>query len=169
MLPRLFFTHFQPWTYVAEDAEGIAGFLAGFQSQSDPGQAYCHFIGVHPRARGRGVGEALYQRLCADALARGCREVLAVSSPLNTASIAFHRRLGFAALPGDGNVDGVPFTPAYDGPGEDRVRLRLTLPAPNPRPPPLPSSRERGAGSDDSRSPAPVAMRGDEDDLTGHD
>jgi GNAT superfamily N-acetyltransferase len=166
MLPRLFFTHFRPWTFIAEDAEGIAGFLAGFQSQSDLQQAYCHFIGVHPRARGRGVGEALYQRLCADALARGCREVLAVTSPLNTGSIAFHRRLGFVPLPGDSDVAGVPFTPDYDGPGEDRVRLHLPLPAPNPhsqplsgcdwreepihsaRVPPRPSQGERGSGGE---------------------
>ena len=63
MLPRLFFTHFRPWTYVAAHEEAIVGFLAGFQSQTDPRQVYCHFIGVDPGWRGRGVGEALYQRL----------------------------------------------------------------------------------------------------------
>lgn len=48
--------------------------------------------------------------------------------PRNSASIAFHARLGFAILPGDAERDnGVAFTRDYDGPGEDRVRFPLTL------------------------------------------
>ena len=35
MLPRLFFTHFAPWTYVAEQEGESIGFLCGFRSQSD--------------------------------------------------------------------------------------------------------------------------------------
>jgi ribosomal protein S18 acetylase RimI-like enzyme len=127
MLPRLFFTHFRPWTYVAERRESIVGFLAGFQSQTDPDQAYCHFIGVSPACRGLGVGEALYQRLFADAAARGCREILAVTAPTNRGSIAFHTKLGFTVLDGIRQEAGIPFTPEYDGPGEDRVRLRRSL------------------------------------------
>jgi L-amino acid N-acyltransferase YncA len=127
MLPRLFFTHFQPWTFVAERDDQIVGFLAGFRSQTDPTQIYCHFIGVHPTARGQGIGEALYQRLFADAAAHGGTSVLAVTSPRNRASLAFHRALGFEFLPGSGDAEGIPFTPAYDGPGEDRVRLRKSL------------------------------------------
>jgi GNAT superfamily N-acetyltransferase len=127
MLPRLFFAHFAPWAYVAVEAEGPVGFLAAFRSQSDPRQMYCHFVGVDPRSRGRGVGEALYQRLFADALAQGCAEVLSVTSPVNLGSIRFHQRLGFAPLPGNAAAHGVPFTRDYDGPGEDRVRFRRPL------------------------------------------
>jgi len=36
MLPRLFFTYFRPWTYVAVHDEAIAGFLTGFRSQTEP-------------------------------------------------------------------------------------------------------------------------------------
>jgi GNAT superfamily N-acetyltransferase len=129
MLPRLFFTHFQPWTYVAEVQGEIHGFLAAFRSQTDPDQIYCHFIGVAPAARGSGVGAMLYERLFADAAHAGCREVLAVTSPRNRASIAFHQRLGFAILPGSSRADGVPYTPDYDGPGEDRVRFQRALAA----------------------------------------
>ena len=127
MLPRLFFTHFRPWTTVAERNGDLVGFLAAFQSQTDPGQVYCHFIGVSPERRGEGIGEQLYTRLFADAAGHGCREVLAVTSPLNHASVAFHRRLGFDLLPGPAETDGIPFTPAYDGLGEDRARLRKPL------------------------------------------
>lgn len=127
MLPRLFFTHFRPWTYVAEQQGSIVGFLAGFRSQTHPEQAYCHFIGVAPAYRGHGVGEALYRRLFTDAAARGCRDVLAVTAPTNHGSIAFHTKLGFRTLDGISQEAGVPFTPEYDGPGEDRVRFRRSL------------------------------------------
>ncbi len=127
MLPRLFFTYFRPWTYVAIHDEVIVGFLAAFRSQTDPSQVYCHFIGVDPGWRGRGVGEALYQRLFVEAAAQGCDEVLAVTAPTNRGSIGFHTRMGFALLPGPGREGDVPFTPAYDGPGEDRVQLRKEL------------------------------------------
>lgn len=127
MLPRLFFAHFAPWSYVAVRAENPVGFLTAFRSQSDPRQVYCHFVGVDPRCRGRGVGEALYQRLFADALSLGCTEVLSVTSPTNLGSIRFHQRLGFTPLPGNANANGVPYTRDYDGPGEDRVRFRKQL------------------------------------------
>lgn len=135
MLPRLFFTYFRPWTFVAVHDEAIVGFLAGFRSQTDPGQVYCHFIGVDPGWRGSGVGEALYQRLFATAASQGCQEVLAVTAPTNRGSIVFHTRMGFALLPGSCADRDVWFTPAYDGPGEDRVRLRKRLDGPPVGPP----------------------------------
>jgi L-amino acid N-acyltransferase YncA len=141
MLPRLFFTHFQPWTFIAEQDGEIVGFLAAFQSQTDPAQVYCHFIGVAPTHRREGIGEHLYVRLFADAAANGCSEVLAVTAPVNRASIAFHRRLGFACLPGPAEADGIPFMPAYDGPGEDRVQFRKSIADAFARNPPLPARR----------------------------
>lgn len=127
MLPRLFFTHFRPWAYVAVHGDSVVGFLAGFQSQTDPSQAYCHFIGVDPGFRGQGIGEALYQRLCSDAAAQGCQEVLAVTAPANHGSIAFHTHIDFQPLPGTAIEGDIPYTPDYDGPGEDRVRFRKRL------------------------------------------
>ena len=131
MLPRLFFIYFRPWTYVAVQDEAIVGFIAGFQSQTDPTQLYCHFIGVDPGWRGRGVGEALYQRLFVEATSHGCREVLAVTAPTNRGSIAFHTRMGFVPQPGPCSDSEIPFTPAYDGPGEDRVRFFKALQDPS--------------------------------------
>ena len=125
MLPRLFFVHFQDTSFVIEDGDtgALAGFVVGFVSQSRPGEAYIHFVGVHPAYRRRGVGEQLYAAFFAAAAARGCTSVHSVTSPVNTASIAFHRRLGFAVEPGDGSVDGVAVTSNYDGRGQDRVRF----------------------------------------------
>lgn len=127
MLPRLFFTHFEPWTYVAEREGETVGFLCGFRSQSDSSAAYCHFVGVAPAARGQGIGERLYERLFADALAAGCRTVHAVTSPQNRGSVAFHTRLGFEMLPGPCESDSISWHPDYDGPGEDRVRFTRAL------------------------------------------
>lgn len=127
MLPRLFFTHFRPWTYVAVQGGAIIGFLAGFQSQTDPRLIYCHFIGVDPCFRSRGIGEALYQRLFSDSALQGCHEVLAVTSPENRGSIAFHTRIGFQPLSGSSYQGDIPYAPDYDGLGEDRVRFRKLL------------------------------------------
>jgi ribosomal protein S18 acetylase RimI-like enzyme len=127
MLPRLFFTHFRPWTYVAVQGSAIVGFLAGFRSQSDPRLIYCHFIGVDPGFRSRGIGEALYQRLFSEAALQGCQEVLAVTSPENQGSISFHTRIGFQPISGLSYRGDIPYAPDYDGLGEDRVRFRKLL------------------------------------------
>jgi predicted GNAT superfamily acetyltransferase len=128
MLPRLFFVHFRPTSFVAEAGGRLVGFVAGFRSQTYPEQAYIHFVGVDPGRRGAKLGRALYQRFFEAVAALGCREVHCVTSPVNAGSIAFHAALGFEALAGDGEADGVPFATDHDGPGESRVRFRKRLP-----------------------------------------
>jgi ribosomal protein S18 acetylase RimI-like enzyme len=120
MLPRLFFEHFRPTSFVAEGASDaqLLGFLCGFVSQTDPREAYIHFAGVDPDHRGRGVGRRLYHVFFAAARERGCTSVRCVTSPVNTGSVAFHRAMGFEpTLP----------SVAHDGPGQDRVRFRIVL------------------------------------------
>ncbi len=120
MLPKLFFLHFEGTSFVAEDDEGkLIAFLIGFLSQSDPDEAYIHFVGVAPEARGSGVGRALYDRFFAEVSGHGRSVVRCVTSPANEGSIAFHESLGFT-------VDRVATD--YDGPGEDRVLFRKFLP-----------------------------------------
>jgi len=51
MLPKLFFVHFQPTSFVAEHNGRIVGFVIGFVSQTFPEEAYIHFVGVHPEFR----------------------------------------------------------------------------------------------------------------------
>ena len=127
MLPRLFFVHFRPTSFVAEEDGQLVGFLVGFRSQTRPEQAYVHFVGVAPRACGRGVGRLLYDRFAEAVRAYGCTEIHAVTAPTNAGSVAFHAGLGFEALAGDAEAGGVPYTRDYDGPGEHRVRLRRAL------------------------------------------
>jgi len=113
MLPKLFFLHFEGTSFVAEDDEGkLVAFLIGFLSQTDPEEAYIHFVGVAPEQRGSGLGRALYERFFEVVRADGRTRVRCVTSPGNTQSIAFHESIGFA-------VESV--AKDYDGPGEDRV------------------------------------------------
>ena len=115
MLPKLFFVHFEGTSFVAEDEEGrLAGFLVGFVSQTDPAEAYVHFVGVSPEHRGSGLGRELYERFFAAARDQGRTTVHCVTSPVNESSLAFHEALGFER---DRVVED------YDGPGEDRVLL----------------------------------------------
>jgi ribosomal protein S18 acetylase RimI-like enzyme len=119
MLPRLFFTHFRETSFVAEGEDGgLAGFLCGFLSQTYPDEAYVHFVGVAPEARGAGLARALYERFFAAAREAGRTTVRCVTSPVNTGSVAFHRRLGFEV---EAEVEN------YDGGGESRVLLRRAL------------------------------------------
>jgi ribosomal protein S18 acetylase RimI-like enzyme len=115
MLPKLFFVHFEGTSFVAEDDDGqLAGFVCGFVSQTDPAEAYVHFVGIDPERRGEGLGRRLYERFFDAARQQGCRTVHCVTSPANELSLAFHQALGF-------EIERV--AEDYDGPGEDRVLL----------------------------------------------
>ncbi|HXY17544.1 MAG TPA: GNAT family N-acetyltransferase [Gaiellaceae bacterium] len=119
LLPKLFFLHFEGTSFVAERADGtLAGFLVGFLSQTNPDEAYVHFIGIAPDQRGSGLGRDLYERFFEAARAAGRSVVRCVTSPVNESSVAFHEALGF-------EVDRV--AEDYDGPGEDRVLFVKTL------------------------------------------
>ena len=119
MLPKLFFIHFQQTSFVADEAQELAGFLCGFRSQTYDDEAYVHFIGVDPSRRGSGLGRQLYARFFEAVAPRTV--IRAVTSPLNVQSVAFHRALGFEVE----RIDD-----AYDGRGEPRVLLvkRVTAP-----------------------------------------
>ncbi len=127
LLPHLFFEHFGPTSFVIEDGGKIVAFLVGFVSQTDPQEAYIHFVGVHPAYRARNVGRELYQRFFETVLARGVEVVRCITSPVNSASIAFHTRMGFTLEPSDDEINGLPVARDYDGPGEHRVRFRKAL------------------------------------------
>ena len=118
MLPRLFFEHFRDTSFVAEDDGELVGFLCGFLSQTHPDQAYVHFVGVRPDRRGSGLGRELYERFFAAARAADRSIVRCVTGPVNRASIAFHRGLGFEV---EAEVAD------YDGAGAARVLLRKRL------------------------------------------
>ncbi|HEU5100143.1 MAG TPA: GNAT family N-acetyltransferase [Roseiflexaceae bacterium] len=121
LLPRLFFAHFQDTSFAVEEDGRIIAFLIGFVSQTDPRQAYIHFVGIHPDYRKRGLGRQLYQLFFDNVRERGCQSVRCITAPINSGSIAFHRHMGFQIEKSDRERQGVPFTADYDGPGGDRV------------------------------------------------
>lgn len=132
MLPKLFFQHFQNTSFVVEEEDQIIAFLVGLISQTDPRQAYIHFVGVHPEHRKHGLAKELYERFYATVRERGCTEVHSVTSPGNKGSVAFHTRMGFDIEPGDAEVYGIPVKTDYDGRGQSRVRFVLKLAALEP-------------------------------------
>ena len=95
MVPRVFLEHFAGTSLVAESDAQMYGFLVGFRSQDHPGEAYIHFVGVAPEARGRGLARRMYEAFFEAATAAGRTTIRAVTSPRNTGSLAFHTRLGF--------------------------------------------------------------------------
>lgn len=127
LLPKLFFEHFQPTSFVMEQNGSIQGFLIGFRSQTTPTQAYIHFVGADPQYRKQGIGRCLYQHFFDVVGNLGCTEVLSITSPVNKGSIAFHTRMGFEILPGDAEINGIAVTTNYDGRGGDRVLFRRHL------------------------------------------
>ncbi|WP_411502596.1 GNAT family N-acetyltransferase [Brevibacillus centrosporus] len=121
LLPRLFFEHFQPTSFIVEENGEMAAFLIGFLSQASPGEAYIHFVGVHPEKRKDGLGKKLYQHFFETVKEKGCHTVRCITSPVNKTSIAFHTSMGFAIKQGDKTVEGISVTSHYDGSGNDRV------------------------------------------------
>lgn len=124
-LPRLFLDHFHRTSLVAEDGDGLAGFLIGLLSPSKPDTAYIHFVGVAPRLRGNGLARGLYQGFFDLAAADHRTTVKAITSPRNQGSIAFHTAMGF-------KVTG-PVTD-YDGPTIDRIVFHRPLSPTTDRP-----------------------------------
>ncbi|GAA4213609.1 hypothetical protein GCM10022220_38830 [Actinocatenispora rupis] len=103
-------------TALAARAGGVVGYLLGFVAPT--GDGYVHLVAVRDDARGAGVARALYDRFAELAAGRGATGLKAITTPGNADSVAFHRRLGFAA---DTVAD-------YSGPGADRVVFRRPLP-----------------------------------------
>ncbi|MDA3649185.1 GNAT family N-acetyltransferase [Saccharopolyspora indica] len=121
LVPRLFLQHFAGTSLVAERDGRMAGFLIGFGSADRASDAYVHFVGVDPELRRSGLARRLYGEFFAAVARAGRTRVHCVTSPANTGSIAFHRRMGFELTGGDAEIGGIPVHRDYDGPGHDRV------------------------------------------------
>jgi len=118
VLPRLFLDHFHRTSLVAEGDGQLAGFLVGLMSPSMPAHAHIHFVGVAPRARMTGLARTLYEEFFRMARQDGRSVVTAHTAPVNTGSIAFHRRMGFTVT---GPVAD------YYGPGRDMMLFERAL------------------------------------------
>ena len=111
LLPRLFFEHFQPTSFVIESHEELVAFIIGFVSQTNPKEAYIHFVGVNPTYRKQGHANDLYQLFFSTVRQLGCNKVRCITTPVNKGSIAFHEAMGFT----------VQLVKEYAGDGQDRI------------------------------------------------
>jgi GNAT superfamily N-acetyltransferase len=129
MVPRLFLEHFSPSSFVVEDRDkrDRIAFLIGFLSPAHSNQGYIHFAGVHPGHRRVGIGAFLYQRFFMLCRQNDRFVVRSCTSPVNTGSILFHRKMGFAVLPGNGEIDETPVMLDYNKPGDHKVRFEKRL------------------------------------------
>ncbi len=128
LVQALFFEHFAGTSLIEDGEDGLRCFLLAFDSADHPEVTYIHFVGVRPDLRGSGRGAALYHRIFDEARARGRSRVECITGLPNRGSIAFHRAMGFALLPGDGVDDeGVPFHRGHGGNGVDQVLFRREL------------------------------------------
>jgi ribosomal protein S18 acetylase RimI-like enzyme len=128
-LPRTFFVHFANTSLVMLEGEEITGVLVGFRSQTEP-TAFVHFASVAPASRRRGLGRRLYDRFIELATDMGCTQVQAITPPINSTLIAFHRQLGFDVVDGGGFCCGIAVSPHFAGPGQHRVVFRKQLTPP---------------------------------------
>jgi ribosomal protein S18 acetylase RimI-like enzyme len=127
LLPRIFFEHFRSTSLLVEHEDELVGFLVGFLCPDHDDEAYIHFAGVHPAWRRAGLARDLYRRFFASARTAGRPVVRAVTGPANTGSVAFHTSLGFAILPGDEEVGGLPVSVDHGPQGDPVVRFELRL------------------------------------------
>lgn len=125
-LPRLFFRYFREASFVVEEDVELIAFLIGFVSP-DAEEAYIHFAGVHPAHREQGIARRLYELFFDEARRRECRRVRCITSPTNGGSVAFHTRMGFEIVPGDGESGGVPVHADYDGDRGEKVVFERRL------------------------------------------
>lgn len=115
----VFLYEFGNTAYVVKEREKVVGYLLGLLSQTGP-VAYVKFVGVRRSHRRQGIARLLYEHFTRYAKTKGCRELKAITSPINKTSVAFHRSIGMTLL-GEPNAEGVPVVKDYGGPGIDRV------------------------------------------------
>ena len=88
-----------PWL-VWEEAGEVLGYAYGSLPFERAAYSWCAEASVYlkPEARGRGIGRKLYTALEAILRQQGYRVVYAIITSENTASVAFHRKMGYKFL-----------------------------------------------------------------------
>jgi GNAT superfamily N-acetyltransferase len=105
--------------YIVRHDSKVIAYLFGFLSQTEPA-GYIQLIAVRQAYRKQGLGKMLYRHFEQYAVEQGCRRLKAITSPINTLSISFHRSIGMMPT-GEPDQQGIPVIKDYSGPGKDRV------------------------------------------------
>ncbi len=121
----IFLYEFGNTAFVIKENGSVIAYLFGLFSQTTPA-AYVHLIGVRSSHRRQGLGRRLYDHFIDVARKQGCREIKAITTSANAASIAFHRRIGMELI-GSLSESDIRYVKDYSGPGQDRVVFRKNI------------------------------------------
>ena len=121
----MFLHEFGNSAYVMREGGQVIAYLFGFLSQTGP-MAYVHLVGVRQSHQRKGLASRLYEHFIAFARRHGCTEIKAITSPANSQSILFHRRMGMEWA-GDLPLEGIPVIRDYRGPGKHAVVFRKRI------------------------------------------
>lgn len=106
--------------FVIKDDGKVIAYLFGFFSQMES-IAYVHLIGVRERYQKQGFGKMLYDNFIEIARSRNIHKIRAITKPINSKSINFHKNKIGMTLLGEPNESGINIVKEYSGINEDRV------------------------------------------------
>ncbi|MFA7247149.1 MAG: GNAT family N-acetyltransferase, partial [Dehalococcoidia bacterium] len=105
--------------FIIKHDNKVVAYLFGFISQTEP-TGYINLLAVRQDYRRQGLGKKLYYHFEQYAMKRDCLRLKAITSPVNTLSVNFHRNIGMRPV-GEMGPTGVPTIKDYAGPGKDRI------------------------------------------------
>ena len=114
-------------SFIVSSDRALAGGVLACVNQSKADEVYIDQVAVHQEWRGRGVTGRLLDAVCDEAQRRGCRRVWLSTDPANPAARVWPR-YGFALLAGNDEVNGLPVTRDFKGPGKHRALFERRLP-----------------------------------------
>jgi GNAT superfamily N-acetyltransferase len=106
--------------FVIRENEIVIAYLFGFFSQTE-NLAYVHLIGVREKYQKQGLGKLLYDNFIEIAKANNIHKIKAITKPINSKSINFHKNKIGMSLLGEPNENGINVVKNYSGTNEDRV------------------------------------------------
>ena len=111
--------------FVIRENHKVIAYLFGFFSQKEK-TAYTHLIAVREKYQRKGLGYILYEHFIEVAKAKGYEKIKAITSPPNSKSINFHKKMGMKLL-GEPDENGINTVKDYSGPGLDRVVFEMKI------------------------------------------
>jgi GNAT superfamily N-acetyltransferase len=113
-------------SFIASSDGVLTGGVLACINQGQPDELYIDQVAVQREWRGRGVTGRLLEAVGEEALRRRCKRLWLSTDPANPATRAWPR-YGFALLAGNNEVNGLPVTRDFKGPGKHRAIFERRL------------------------------------------